>query len=77
MKCSKSFILWFYTICLVFPCDEFNMENEDERQIRKFLSGFGFNGVQNSFVLKLGKVTVMRLVEDRCDYHIVYLRENG
>jgi len=53
------------------------MENEDERQIRKFLSGFGFNGVQNSFVLKLGKVTVMRLVEDRCDYHIVYLRENG
>ena len=55
----------------------FSMGTEGEREIRKFLPHPGFSGIQNSFVLKSGKVTVMRLVEDKCDYHIVYLTGEG
>ena len=55
----------------------FSLGNEGEREIRKFFPHPGFNGIQNSFVMKPGRVTVMRLVEDQCDYHILYLTGEG
>ena len=55
----------------------YSFGEENQREIRKFLPHPGFSGIQNSFVLKPGKVTVMRLVEDKCDYHIVYLTGEG
>lgn len=45
-------------------------------EIRKCIHP-GFNGIQNSFTFKPGKVTVMRLVEDQCDFHIIYLTGQG
>lgn len=48
-----------------------------EREIRKFMPGVGFSGIQNSFVFKPGKVTMLRLVEDCCDYHFVYMTGEG
>jgi L-fucose isomerase-like protein len=48
-----------------------------KREIRKFFPHPGFKGIQNSFVLKKGKVTIIRLVEDKCDYHILMLTGNG
>lgn len=55
----------------------YSFGEDGKREIRRFLPHPGFSGVQNSFVLKPGKVTVMRLVEDKCDYHIVYLTGEG
>lgn len=55
----------------------YSFGEDGKREIRKFLPHPGFSGIQNSFVLKPGKVTVMRLVEDKCDYHIVYLTGEG
>ena len=55
----------------------YSFGEENQCEIRKFMPHSGFNGIQNSFVLKPGKVTVMRLVEDRCDYHIIYLTGEG
>jgi len=55
----------------------FSFGDESKREIRKFFPHPGFNGIQNSFVLKPGKVTVMRLVEDQCDYHFVYMTGEG
>lgn len=55
----------------------YSLGEAQDREIRKFLPHPGFNGIQNSFVPKPGRVTVMRLVEDRCDYHIVYLTGEG
>jgi L-fucose isomerase-like protein len=46
-------------------------------KIRKFKPHPGFNGLQNSFVLKPGQVTVMRLIEDIGTYHILYTIGNG
>jgi len=37
----------------------------------------GFSGLQNSFTMKPGKVTLMRLVEDIGDYHIVCTTGEG
>lgn len=55
----------------------YSFGEEGQREIRKFMPHPGFNGIQNSFVPKPGRVTVMRLVEDRCDYHILYLTGEG
>ncbi len=55
----------------------FSFGEESKREIRKFMPHPGFNGIQNSFALKPGKVTIMRLVEDQCDYHIVYFTGEG
>jgi len=55
----------------------FSLGNPEERVIGNFMPHPGFNGIQCSFVLKPGKVTVMRLVEDRCDYHIIYFTGEG
>lgn len=55
----------------------FSMGPDGRKEIRKFLPHPGFHGIQNSFVLKPGRVTVMRLVEDMCDYHILYLTGEG
>lgn len=55
----------------------YSMGNTGECVVRKFMPHPGFSGVQNSFVLRPGKVTVMRLVEDQCDYHIIYFTGNG
>jgi len=61
------------------PCGfiPFSMGNEKERLISEFIPGFGFKGIQNSFSYKNGVVTLLRLVEDRCDYHFLYLTANG
>jgi L-fucose isomerase-like protein len=40
--------------------------------IREFPEGIGFSGLLNSFVMKPGKVTFLRLVEDIGSYHILY-----
>jgi len=55
----------------------FSMGVEGTQEIRKFMPHLGFHGIQNSFVLKPGKVTIMRLVEDLCSYHIMYMTGEG
>lgn len=55
----------------------FSLGDERGREIRKFLPHPGFKGIQNSFVMKPGRVTVLRLAEDQCDYHFVYLTGEG
>ena len=41
-------------------------------RVRNFMKHDGFNGIQCSFCPREGKVTVLRLIEDKCDYHILY-----
>lgn len=48
-----------------------------EQLIRNFMPHPGFTGIQSSFVHRPGRVTVIRLVEDKCDYHIVYMTGEG
>lgn len=55
----------------------YSFGNDGQREIRKFFPHPAFNGIQNSFVLKPGKVTIMRLVEDQCGYHIIYITGEG
>jgi len=55
----------------------FGMGEEGGTLIRNFMPHPGFSGIQCSFVLKPGRVTLMRLVEDRCDYHILYFTGTG
>ena len=55
----------------------YSFGEKDKMVIRKFMPHPGFNGIQNSFVPQPGEVTVMRLVEDRCDYHIIYMTGQG
>ena len=50
----------------------FSMGAQGEPLIRNFMPHPGFSGIQSSFTLCPGKVTVMRLIEDRCDYHLLY-----
>lgn len=49
----------------------------DKREIRKFMPHPGFKGIQNSFVPKPGRVTILRLVEDKCDYHLLLITGEG
>jgi len=55
----------------------FSLSREKFPEIRKFMPHPGFTGIQTSFVLKPGRVTVMRLIEDQSDYHIVYMTGEG
>ncbi len=55
----------------------FSMGIEGKREIRRFLPHPGFKGIQNSFVMKPGRITVMRLVEDIGTYHILYFTGEG
>lgn len=56
------------------PCGfmPYSMGNPDEREIDRFIHT-GFSGVKNRFVMRPGKITVLRLVEDIGNYHIVFL----
>jgi L-fucose isomerase-like protein len=45
--------------------------------VRNFMPHPGFTGIQTSFTLKPGRVTVLRLVEDVGDYHILYFTGEG
>jgi L-fucose isomerase-like protein len=55
----------------------FSMGNEGSQMIRNFMPHPGFNGIQCSFTLRPGIVTVMRLIEDKCSYHILYFTGEG
>ncbi len=55
----------------------FCMSNSGEALIRNFMPHPGFTGIQSSSVLRPEKVTVMRLVEDKCNFHIVYFTGKG
>jgi len=61
------------------PCGfiPYSMGRDGDRVIGEFIPGFGFKGIQNSFSYKSGEVTLLRLVEDRCDYHFLYTAGNG
>lgn len=51
--------------------------DQNQKEIRNFMPGVGFKGIQNSFVFKPGRVTILRLVEDIGDYHIIYTTGEG
>lgn len=46
-------------------------------EISNFMPNCGFSGIQCCFVMKPGKVTVLRLVEDIGSYHILYFTGEG
>jgi L-fucose isomerase-like protein len=47
------------------------------KKIVNFLPHPGFTGIQPSFVLRPEKVTVLRLIEEKCDYKILYFTGLG
>ena len=47
------------------------------KKIGNFLPHPGFTGIQPSFVQKPGKVTVLRLIEGKGDYRILYFTGEG
>jgi len=55
----------------------FSMGIPGQQEIRKFLPHPGFSGIQCSFVQRPERVTVMRLIEDVGDYHILYFTGQG
>ena len=55
----------------------FGMGAKGEALIRKFMPHPGFAGLQCSFAMRPGKVTLARLIEDRCDYHMLYFTGTG
>lgn len=63
----------------ISPCGfiPFSLGIPGQQAIREFMPGVGFSGIQNSFVFKPGRVTLLRLVEDCCDYHLIYLTGDG
>ena len=48
-----------------------------KREITCFMPNCGFEGLQNSFVMRPGRVTVMRLIEDIGGYHMLYFTGEG
>ena len=46
-------------------------------EVRNFMEGVGFTGIQNSFTMKPGRVTLARLVEDVGTYHLLYFTGEG
>ena len=54
----------------------FSMGVPDTQYIQPFTAP-GFTGIQTSFVMRPERVTVMRLIEDIGDYHILYMTGNG
>ena len=55
----------------------FSMGIPGRQEIRKFLPHPGFSGIQCSFAQRPERVTVMRLIEDVGDYHILYFTGQG
>ena len=55
----------------------FSFGTKETCEVRNFMPHPGFTGIQTSFVLRPGRVTVMRLVEDVGSYHIVYMTGEG
>ena len=55
----------------------FSMGIDGCQEISNFMPHPGFAGIQNRFVFRPGRVTVLRLVEDRCDYHLLYCTGEG
>ncbi|MCL1793076.1 MAG: hypothetical protein FWG34_04320 [Oscillospiraceae bacterium] len=55
----------------------FKMGEPGGALIRNFMPHPGFSGIQCSFALRPEKVTLARLVEDRCSYHILYFTGIG
>lgn len=50
---------------------------DGEPVVRNFMPHPGFTGIQTSFTLKPGRVTVLRLVEDVGGYHMLYFTGEG
>ena len=48
-----------------------------EAKVTNFMPHDGFTGIQCGFCPPEGKVTVMRLIEDKFDYHILYFTGNA
>ena len=55
----------------------FSLGQKGTQLIRNFMPHPGFTGIQPSFTMPPGRVTVMRLIEDRCDYHILCFTGTG
>ncbi len=55
----------------------FSLGIKEEQTIRSFVNCPGFNGLLSSCVMRPEKVTVMRLIEDCGDYHILYFTGQG
>jgi L-fucose isomerase-like protein len=55
----------------------FSMGVGGTQEIRRFMPHPGFSGIQNSFVLRPERVTVMRLIEEIGCYRIVYFTGQG
>ncbi|MCL2814373.1 MAG: hypothetical protein FWD23_07215 [Oscillospiraceae bacterium] len=55
----------------------FSMGEPGGALIRNFMPHPGFSGIQCSFALRPEKVTLLRLVEDRCSYHMLYFAGKG
>ena len=47
------------------------------REITGFMPGCGFNGIQSSFVMRPGRVTILRLIEDVGGYHLLIMTGEG
>ncbi|MEN6595102.1 MAG: hypothetical protein ABFC31_09210 [Clostridiaceae bacterium] len=50
---------------------------DGEPVVRNFMPHPGFTGIQTSFTLKPGRVTVLRLIEDVGSYHMLYFTGEG
>lgn len=48
-----------------------------KKKISNFLPHPGFTGIQPSFVLQPQRVTVLRLIEEKCDYKLLYFIGTG
>ena len=47
-------------------------ENPTEAKVTNFLPCGGFTGIQCGFCPPEGEITVLRIIEDKFDYHILY-----
>lgn len=66
-------------ILKISPCGflPFSMGVPGQQYIQPFMPNRGFTGVQTSFVMRPERVTVLRIVEDIGDYHILYFTGSG
>jgi L-fucose isomerase-like protein len=48
-----------------------------EKKVRNFMPGYGFKGIQNSFVFKEGPITYLRIAEELDGYHFIYGTGSG
>ncbi|MBN1622765.1 MAG: hypothetical protein JXN10_07570 [Clostridia bacterium] len=60
------------------PCGMIPYElGSGEKIVRNFMPGYGFEGIQNSFVFKGGTITYLRIAEDMDGYHFIYGKGTG